>query len=98
MNNSSTGSNNYETKIEDLNEQIKKLKQQLENEINKNKALTIQIKELDISYKKVLKENENLIETNKRLNLELSTIKKIEGNKGNNNLNYEDIISLYKKK
>ena len=76
MNNSSTGSNNYETKIEDLNEQIKKLKQQLENEINKNKTLTIQIKELDTSYKKVLKENENLIETNKKLNLELPTIKK----------------------
>ena len=52
---------------------------------------------MDISYKKVLKENENLIETNKRLNLELSTIKKIEGNEGNNNLNSEDIISLYKK-
>ena len=74
--------------------QINDLKQQLENEINKNKALTIQIQEFDAAYKNILKENQDLMDTNKRLKIELSSIKNI---KGNNNINSEEIISLYKK-
>ena len=58
-----------------MNEQIKKLKQQLDNEINKNNNLNNQIAYLDNSYKEILNQNKNLMEINKRLSDELSLIK-----------------------
>ena len=79
-----------------MNEQIKILKQQLDNEINKNNNLNNQIRNLDNSYKEILNQNKNLMEKNKRLSDELSLIKtKII--KNDIKLNSEEIISLYKK-
>ena len=95
-NNISNDSNKYEIKIQELNEQIKLLKQQLGNEINKNNDLNNQIKNLDTSYKEILIQNKNLMEVNKRLSDELSLIKK-KNVKNNIELNSEEIITLYKK-
>ena len=95
-NNISNDSNKYETKIQELNQQIKILKQQLDNEINKNNNLNNQIKNLDILYKEKLIQNKNLMEANKRLSNELSLIK-IKKEKNNIELNSEEMIILYKK-
>ena len=78
-----------------MNEQIKKLKEQLNNEINKNNNLNNQIRHLDNSYKKILIQNKNLMETNKRLSDELSLIKS-QKHKNNKELNSEEMIALYK--
>ena len=76
-----------------MNEQIEKLKQQLDNEINKNNNLNNQITNLDNSYKEILNQNKNLMEKNKRLSDELSLIK-TEKEKKNKELLSE---KLYKK-
>ena len=82
--------------IKELNEEIKKLKQQLQDEINKNNDLNVQIQKLKNLYQQELNQNSLLIETNKNLNNELSKIKKIiEENK--KTLNFEKIIALYDK-
>ena len=94
-NNNSNDSNKYEIKIKELNEEIEKLKKQLDNEINKNNNLNNQIKNLDISYKEILIQNRNLMETNKRLSDELSLIK-TKNVKNNIELNSEEMITLYK--
>ena len=79
-----------------MNEEIGKLKQQLENEINKNNDLKNKIKKLDLSYKEILNQHVKLIEENKKLKNELSSIQK---NKENNNKisNSEKLDELYKK-
>ena len=79
-----------------MNEQIKILKQQLDNEINKNNNLNNQIKNLDISYKEILIQNNNLMEANKKLSDELSLIK-AKKVKNNIELNSEKMITLYDK-
>ena len=79
-----------------MNEQIKILKQQLNNEKNKNNNLNNQIKNLDISYKEILIKNNNLMKANKRLSDELSLIK-TKMVKNNLVLNFEEIITLYQK-
>ena len=76
-----------------MNEQIKNLKKQLDNEIKKNNNLNNKITNLDNSYKEILNQNKNLMEKNKRLSDELSLIK-IEKEKKNKELLYE---KLYKK-
>ena len=78
-----------------MNEQIKKLKEQLDNEMNKNNNLNNQIRNLDKSYKEILIQNKNLMETNKRLSDELLLIKS-QKHKNNKELNSEEIIALYK--
>ena len=65
-----------------MNKQIENLKQQLDNEINKNNNLNNQIR--------------NLMESNKKLSDELSLIK-TKKEKNNIELNSEEMITLYKK-
>ena len=82
--------------IKELNEEITKLKQQLQDEINKNNDLNLQIQKLKNLYQQELNQNSLLIETNKNLNNELSSMKKTkEENKIS--LNSEKIIALYDK-
>ena len=83
--------------IKKLNEEIKKLKQQLQNEINKNNNLNYQIQNLKNLYQQELNQNSLLIETNKNLNNDLSSIKKMkEENKISLNSD-KKIIALYDK-
>ena len=89
-------SRNSSREVEELKEQIKSLKHQLENEIQINKNLKDIIIEKEISYNNILKENKSLTEANQRLNNELSLYKKKKQN--NNELpNYEELVLLYKK-
>ena len=81
--------------IKELNKEITNLKQQLQDEINKNNDLNIQIQELKNLYQQELNQNSLLVQTNKKLNDELSTIKK---EKEENQKSYsEKIIALYEK-